>query len=102
MNSNEKETRLATESLGRLMLTMGIPTFVAQLINLLYNIVDRMYIGHIPGSGANALTGIGLCVPIITLIAAFAQFVGAGGAPCVIASGCDSFCTGNLYRRADQ
>lgn len=81
MNSNEKETRLATESLGRLMLSMGIPTFVAQLINLLYNIVDRMYIGHIPGSGANALTGIGLCVPIITLIAAFAQFVGAGGAP---------------------
>lgn len=81
VRNTEKETRLATESLGKLMLTMGLPTFIAQLINLFYNIVDRMYIGHIPGSGANALTGIGLCVPIITLVAAFAQFVGAGGAP---------------------
>lgn len=81
MAVSEKELRMANEKLGKLMLSMGIPTFVAQLINLLYNIVDRMYIGHIPGAGAQALTGIGLCLPIITLITAFSQFAGAGGAP---------------------
>ena len=77
----DRESRMAHESLGKLMLSMGIPTFIAQLINLLYNIVDRIYIGHIPGCGAQALTGVGLCVPVITLISAFSQFVGAGGSP---------------------
>ena len=81
MTAEEKELRMGTEKLGKLMLSMGIPTFIAQLINLLYNIVDRIYIGHIPGAGAQALTGIGLCLPVITLITAFSQFAGAGGAP---------------------
>lgn len=78
MNQEEK---LGKAPLWRLMLSMGIPTFVGQLIYLLYNIVDRVFIGHIPGSGASALTGVGLTFPIISLIIAFSQFVGAGGAP---------------------
>ena len=72
---------MGTAPIFKLMLSMGIPTFVAQLINLLYNIVDRIYIGHIPEIGAASLTGIGLCLPIITLVSAFSVFVGAGGAP---------------------
>ena len=75
------EERLGTESIWKLMFSMGIPTFIAQLIYLLYNIVDRIFIGHISGAGALPLTGVGLCFPIITLIAAFSQFVGAGGSP---------------------
>lgn len=75
------EARLGTEKLGRLMLQMGIPTLIAQLINLLYNMVDRIYIGHIEGVGANALTGVGVSLPIILIITAFSAFVGAGGAP---------------------
>lgn len=77
----QNEERLGTENIWKLMLTMGIPTFIAQLINLLYNIVDRIYIGHIPASGPAALTGIGLCFPIVSVISAFSAFVGAGGAP---------------------
>lgn len=76
-----REELLATEKLPKLMLQMGIPTFIAQLVNLLYNIVDRVYIGHIPGAGALPLTGVGLCFPILTMIASFTNFVGAGGAP---------------------
>ena len=72
---------MGTAPIFKLMLSMGIPTFVAQLINLLYNIVDRIYIGHIPEVGAASLTGIGLCLPIITLVSAFSVFVGAGGSP---------------------
>lgn len=75
------EERLGTEPVWKLMFSMGIPTFIGQLIYLLYNIVDRVFIGHIPGSGAAALTGVGLCFPIISLVIAFSQFVGAGGAP---------------------
>lgn len=60
---------------------LAVPTICAQLINALYNIVDRIYLGHIPGNGGLILTGVGLCYPIITLIAAFAQLIGAGGAP---------------------
>ena len=75
------EEKLGTEKLGKLILSMGIPTLIAQVINLLYNIVDRMYIGHIEGVGATALTGVGLTLPIIMIITAFSSFVGAGGAP---------------------
>lgn len=75
------EEKLGTEKLGKLILSMGIPTLIAQVINLLYNIVDRMYIGHIEGVGATALTGVGLTLPIIMIITAFSNFVGAGGAP---------------------
>ncbi|MDE6713383.1 MAG: MATE family efflux transporter [Lachnospiraceae bacterium] len=73
------EEKLGTERMGKLMISMGIPTLVAQLINLLYNLVDRMYIGHIVGP--DALTGVGLTLSIIMLISAFSALMGAGGAP---------------------
>ncbi len=73
------EERLGTQPLGKLMFSMGIPTLIAQLINLLYNIVDRIYIGQ--GVGREALTGVGLTLPIITIVSAFSAFAGAGGAP---------------------
>lgn len=75
------EAKLGNAPLFRLMLGMGIPTLIAQIINLLYNIIDRMYIGHIPDVGATALTGVGLALPMIVIISAFSAFVGAGGAP---------------------
>lgn len=75
------EEKMGTAPILRLMLGMGIPTLVAQIINLLYNIIDRIYIGHIPEVGATALTGVGLAMPMIIIISAFSAFVGAGGAP---------------------
>lgn len=72
---------MGTEKIGKLVLKLGFPAVVAQLINVLYNMVDRMYIGHIPEEGAKALTGLGVCLPIIILISAFSAFVGMGGAP---------------------
>ena len=72
---------MGAEKIPRLMLQMAIPSIIAQVINILYNIVDRIYIGHISGVGAAALTGVGLTFPIITLISAFSAFVGTGGAP---------------------
>ena len=60
---------------------MAVPITLAQLINILYNIVDRMYIGHIPGAGALALTGLGLCLPVISIVMAFARLSGMGGGP---------------------
>ena len=78
MRNDEK---LGTAPLGRLMLSLALPTVLAQLINVLYNIVDRIYIGHMQGDGNLALTGVGVTLPIITLIAAFSAFAGAGGAP---------------------
>ncbi len=72
---------LANAPIGRLMLRLAIPTVAAQIINMLYNIVDRIYIGHIPVVGNTALTGVGVTFPIITLISAFAAFAGQGGAP---------------------
>ncbi len=73
--------QLATAPVGRLLLKLAVPTVVAQLVNLLYNIVDRIYIGHIPEVGRTALTGIGLCFPVIYLITAFTMLVAQGGAP---------------------
>lgn len=78
--NNEKDF-LGTEPVGRLLLKLALPTVAAQLINMLYNIVDRMYIGHIPKTGALALTGVGVCMPLIMIVAAFAALVGSGGAP---------------------
>ena len=72
---------LGTESVGKLLLKLSIPTVIAQLINMLYNIVDRIYIGHIPGDGSLALTGVGVCMPIIMIVSAFAALVSSGGAP---------------------
>ena len=77
----DKERRMGTEPIGRLMISMAVPSIVAQVINILYNIVDRIYIGHIEGVGMEALTGVGVTFPIITLISAFSAFAGAGGAP---------------------
>ena len=77
---NNKEM-LGTEPIGKLLLKLAVPTVVAQLINMLYNIVDRIYIGHIPGEGSLALTGVGVCMPIIMIISAFAALISSGGAP---------------------
>ena len=78
---NHKDERLGTEPLGRLMFSLAVPSVAAQLINVLYNIVDRIYIGHIPGYGDVALTGVGVTFPILTMISAFSAFAGMGGAP---------------------
>ena len=75
------QTQMGTERIGKLLAKLAIPAVVAQIINLLYNIVDRMFIGHMPEVGAAALTGAGLFMPILMLINAFAMLVGAGGAP---------------------
>ena len=76
-----QDERLGTMPLPKLMLSLAIPSVIAQLINVLYNIVDRMYIGHIKDIGHIALTGVGLTFPILMLISAFSAFIGAGGAP---------------------
>ena len=78
---NDNKEFLATEPIGKLLLKLAVPTVAAQMINMLYNIVDRLYIGHIPGSGSLALTGVGVCMPLIMIISAFAALVGNGGAP---------------------
>ena len=72
---------MGSGSIPKLMLNLAIPAVVAQLINMLYNIVDRIYIGHIPEAGASALTGVGLFLPILMMINAFAMLAGSGGAP---------------------
>lgn len=77
----EKKAALGTAPVGKLLLQLAIPTVVAQLINMLYNIVDRIYIGHIPQVGSLALTGVGVCMPLIMIVSAFAALAGAGGAP---------------------
>ena len=78
---NDKKEFLRVEPIGKLLFRLSIPTVVAQLINMLYNIVDRIYIGHMPGDGSLALTGVGVCMPIIMLVSAFAALVSSGGAP---------------------
>ena len=80
METNHKQN-MGTGSVKKLMLRMAVPALIGQLVNLLYNIVDRIYIGHIPEIGAAALTGVGLFTPILMLITAFAMLAGAGGAP---------------------
>lgn len=77
----ENKDFLAKEPIGKLLLKLALPTVAAQIINMLYNIVDRIYIGHIEGVGAMALTGVGVCMPIIMIVTAFAALVGNGGAP---------------------
>ncbi len=78
--TNEKEF-LGTAPVGKLLFKLALPTVVAQLINMLYNIVDRIYIGHMPEDGDLALTGVGVCMPIIMIVSAFAALVSSGGAP---------------------
>ena len=72
---------LGTEPVGKLLRKMALPTVTAQIINMLYNIVDRIYIGHIPDVGSMALTGVGVCMPLIMIVTAFSAFSGFGGAP---------------------
>ena len=76
-----KEQDMGNDKIWRLCLKMGIPCVLAQVVNLLYNIVDRIYIGHMPEVGDAALGGLGLCAPVLTFIAAFSSFVSGGGAP---------------------
>ena len=80
---NYQNNQLGEGSIGRLLLRLSLPAIVAQLVNLLYNMVDRIYIGHIPETGDLALTGLGLCFPILMIVTAFAQLIGGGGAPLV-------------------
>ena len=76
-----KETNLGKDRVGRLFFALAVPAITSQVVNALYNMVDRMYIGHIPGSGASALTGVGVAFPLIMIISAFAALVSMGGAP---------------------
>ncbi|MEG1304856.1 MAG: MATE family efflux transporter, partial [Oscillospiraceae bacterium] len=80
MEQNKTES-LGTGSVGKLLFKLAMPAIAAQIINLLYNLVDRMYIGHIEGVGKLALTGVGVCLPLIMIISAFAALVSFGGAP---------------------
>lgn len=73
--------QMATAPIWSLTIKLSIPAILAQVVNLLYNVVDRIYIGHMENVGTKALTGVGLCVPIITLISAFTMLVAQGGAP---------------------
>lgn len=81
MKNLPKEVDLGKDPVGPLLLKLAAPAIASQLVNALYNVVDRMYIGHIPGEGAAALTGLGVCFPLIMLISAFANLIGMGGAP---------------------
>lgn len=81
MEQTTEQNKLAVMPVGRLLASLAMPAIAAQIVNLLYNMVDRIYIGHIPGVGSLALTGLGVTLPVITLVAAFAALVGFGGAP---------------------
>ena len=72
---------LGTKPVARLALTMSVPTIVAQAANASYTIIDRLFIGHIPEVGDAAMTGVGICFPILLAVTAFASLIGAGGAP---------------------
>ena len=78
---NKDNEFLGTEPVGRLLFRLAIPTIAAQIINMLYNIVDRIYIGHMGADGDLALTGVGVCMPIIMFVSAFASLICQGGAP---------------------
>ena len=77
----DQKAFLGTAPVGRLLFKLALPTVIAQLINMLYNVVDRIYIGHMPGDGDLALTGVGVCMPIIMIVSAFAALISSGGAP---------------------
>lgn len=78
---NDIEKEMAGGSIPRLLIKLSLPMIAAQIVNVLYNIVDRIYIGRIEGVGINALAGVGITMPIIVLISAFAALIGMGGAP---------------------
>lgn len=67
--------------IGKLLFKLAIPSVIAQVVNMLYNIIDRIYIGHMPEVGSDALTGVGVCLPLILIVSAFAALISSGGAP---------------------
>lgn len=77
----QKNDFLGTEPIGKLLWRLSLPAIAAQIVNLLYNLVDRIYIGHMPGTGDLALTGVGVCMSVIMIVSAFSAFVSSGGAP---------------------
>ncbi len=77
----ESKEFLGTAPVRPLLFRLAVPTVVAQLVNMLYNIIDRVYIGHMPEDSALALTGVGVCMPLILAVSAFAALVSSGGAP---------------------
>ena len=77
----KQDGRLGTEKIGKLMLELALPSVLAQIVNVLYNIVDRIYIGRIPNIGTTALGAVGLCFPLIMIITACSNLFGSGGAP---------------------
>lgn len=79
--AESRKIDLGTERIGRLLFRLAIPTVTAQVVNVLYNMVDRIYVGHIPEVGTQALTGLGVCMPLILVVSAFAALIGSGGAP---------------------
>lgn len=79
--NNRHNSELGNEKISSLLFRMAVPAITAQIINLLYNLVDRMYIGHIEGVGATALTAVGVTMPVIMVISAFAALISMGGAP---------------------
>ena len=81
MTETKNNDFLGRDPLGGLLFKLALPTITAQLINMLYNVVDRVYIGHMEGVGDLALTGVGVCMPLIMIISAFAALVAGGGAP---------------------
>lgn len=76
----QKNDFLGKEPVGKLLLRLSLPAIAAQIVNLLYNMVDRIYIGHMPEVGDLALTGVGVCMSVIMIVSAFAAFVGSGAA----------------------
>lgn len=81
MEEKKTDRQLGTAPIGKLLLRLSAPMVLAQIVNMLYNVVDRIYIGHIPEIGRLALTGVGLCFPLITIITAFYVLIAQGGAP---------------------
>ncbi len=81
IKTEKNKAFLGTQPIGKLLLKLAVPNVVAQLVNMLYNIVDRIYIGHMPENGSLALTGVGVCLPLIMIISAFAALISSGGAP---------------------
>ena len=77
----EDKSFLGTQPIKKLLPKLAVPTVIAQHVHMLYNIVDRIYIGHSPEVGSLALTGIGVCMPLILIVSAFSAFVASGGAP---------------------
>lgn len=77
----KRENNLGSDDIRPLVIRLAIPAMLAQFVNVLYSIIDRMYIGNIPVVGETALAGVGICGPIVTMLSAFAAWIGIGGAP---------------------